>query len=181
METWTIKKMYPSGAYVDMLKPEEAYMDIVDIAWSLSMQCRFGGCISRHYSVAEHSIFVAALCPQELRYEGLMHDAHEAYIQDLNTGFKKALGAPYKELDDRWRQALCKRFNLSPVMPPEVHHADMVALATERRDLGLLDRREWPSIIGIKAADLPTGQVSQATAFNTFLDLVTKYSVQHAT
>lgn len=176
-ELWTIKKMYPSGAYVDMLKPEEAFMDIVDIAWSLSMQCRFGGCISRPYSVAEHSIFVAALCPPHLRYEGLMHDAHEAYVQDINTGFKKALGPTFKELDERWRHAVCKRFSLPLEMSPDVHHADMIALATERRDLGLLDQRVWPSIADVEASKLPTGQMTQPIAFSTFLNLATEYGV----
>lgn len=171
MELWTIKRMYPSGIYVDMLKPEEAELNITDIAWSLSMQCRFGGCCSRPYSVAEHSLFVAAVVPKIFQLEGLMHDAHEAYTQDINTGFKKALGPQFKELDERWRYAVCTKYGLPFVMSNDVHHADMVALATERRDLGLLDQKVWPTIEGIEPWPLPIGQMSQNMAFHMFLNL----------
>lgn len=171
MTPWTIKRMYPSGIYVDMLRPEAAEINITDIAWSLSMQCRFGGCCSRHYSVAEHSIFVAAVVPEGLRFEGLMHDAHEAYTQDINTGFKQALGPTFKELDERWRFAVCTRYGLPQQMSAHVHHADMVALATERRDLGLLDDKVWPTIKEVKPWAAPIGQMSQNLAFHSFLNL----------
>ncbi len=172
---WTIKRMYPSGIYVDMLKPEEAQLDIVDIAWSLSMQCRFDRCCARHYSVAEHSMFVAAHVPREFAFEDLLHDAHEAYAQDINTGFKQALEPAFKELDNRWRLSVCRTFDLPEKISPEIHHADMVALATERRDLELLDSKQWPSIVGIEPAPAQINHLSQYTAYQTFLNYFTEY------
>lgn len=78
------KRFYPS-------RPE---FDIDVIAGALSKQCRFGGHIIRHYSVAEHSVLVATLM-RRLHlgnpFEGLMHDAQEAYLPDMPTPWKVQL------------------------------------------------------------------------------------------
>lgn len=168
--SYTFKRMFPSGIYVDMLHPQDAKIEIRDIAWSLSMQCRFGGCCRHFYSVAQHSLMVSELVPPEFALLGLMHDAHEAYIQDINTGFKKSLGPVFREFDEGWWVAVKRCFDLPFDRGGAVHHADMVALATERRDLGLLDDVEWPTLKGIEPAPEPLHPLWQWEAYTKFLD-----------
>ena len=70
-------------------------INIYDIAHALSQICRFTGHTKKFYSVAEHSVRVSylALGQANKRY-GLMHDAAEAYINDLSTSLKKFLSSP---------------------------------------------------------------------------------------
>lgn len=168
--SYTFKRMFPSGIYVDMLNPQDAKIEIKDIAWSLSMQCRFGGCCRHFYSVAEHSLLVSELVPPELALLGLMHDAHEAYIQDINTGFKKSLGPIFRHFDEGWWVAVKQRFDLPFDQGGVVHHADMVALATERRDLGLLDDVEWPTLKGIEPSPKKVQCLNHWDAYQAFLE-----------
>lgn len=49
---------------------------------------------------------------------------------------------------DVW-QAICQRFNLDPDLPASVKHADLVALATEKRDLMPHHPEPWPCLDGI--------------------------------
>ena len=67
-----------------------------DIVRSLALQCRFLGHLSRFYSVAEHSVHVAAIAKNS--GEGrrgvrasLLHDAHEAYMGDIASPQKLQL------------------------------------------------------------------------------------------
>lgn len=142
--TSTTKIMYPSRSYIDLLEPAlTGNVCIEDLVWSLSMQCRFGGCCKCFYSIAEHSLFVSdLLAPQGLGYEGLMHDVHEGVTQDLITGLKAAV-PELKALEQRWAASIRAKFDLPEHMPPEVRQADLIALATERRDLDLSDNYKW--------------------------------------
>jgi 5'-deoxynucleotidase YfbR-like HD superfamily hydrolase len=142
----TFKKMYPSGRYINFAAPQEAYVAIDDIAWSLSMQCRFGGCCMCFYSVAQHSVLVSQLVPEPYRMQGLLHDAHEAYVQDLVTAEKWVLGAAWGQLEAEWEQIVRKEFCLPPALDRSVKEADLVMLATERRDLLQPDTSDefWP-------------------------------------
>lgn len=75
-------------------------IDINDIAHALARLCRFGGHCKDFYSVAEHSIFCAELGPPDITLHLLLHDAHEAYTQDLVRAVKDH--APgYKDLANR--------------------------------------------------------------------------------
>jgi hypothetical protein len=75
--------------YVTDPKPED--IDILDIAHSLSMQCRYNGHTKGFYSVAEHSVLVANLVPPRLRLQALLHDASEAYVGDVIRPIKRLL------------------------------------------------------------------------------------------
>lgn len=91
-------QMWPSGEYVDLLNPDPAKIHAPDIAHHLGMLCRYGGGVSRFYSVAEHSVLVADLLewqgqPSEVVLAGLLHDAAEAYVGDMIAPLKFALRA----------------------------------------------------------------------------------------
>lgn len=70
-------------------------VDIRDVAHHLAIVNQFNGATTRPYSVAEHSL----LCCDIARHAGasvfvqmaaLMHDAHEAYTNDLVSPAKLA-------------------------------------------------------------------------------------------
>jgi len=74
-----------------------------DIAHGLSQVCRWSGQIPVFYSVAEHSLDVAAElkkqnCSAFTQLAGLLHDAHEAYISDLVVCVKSRIRG-YKEME----------------------------------------------------------------------------------
>ena len=81
IQTYTGKRFWP-------LSPEKGEICIEDVAWALSNMPRFTGHTSRFYSVAEHSIMVARLCPPRLKLAGLLHDASEAYLCDIASPVK---------------------------------------------------------------------------------------------
>jgi len=130
-----------SGVKFHFGDPRPEDVRIEDIAHALSMICRFGGHVRSRYSVAEHSVRVAE-CVAELGgtpdevFWGLMHDAAEAYVGDVVWPLKRAPElASYAILERRVELAVCKAFRMSYDMPAIVKHADLVMLATEKRDL----------------------------------------------
>lgn len=120
-----------------------------DIAISLSRQCRFGGHIRKdieHYSVAQHCVIVSHNCRPEHAMIGLLHDASEAYVQDVVRPLKKWLGASYAVAESAWLLAIGEHFGLGTALvktPDDVHMADRRCLVTERRDLICHLDRPW--------------------------------------
>jgi len=116
-----------------------------DIAHSLAQICRFGGHCKRHYSVAEHSLFVAEILrsrgiPAPGQLAGLLHDAHEAYCGDMPTPIKRALGEPWREFESGVENAVHVALGVRDLMntwQTSVHDADLSALVTEIRALFL--------------------------------------------
>jgi len=123
IETFSGKKFY-------FLDPNPEDIDIIDIAHSLSMQCRFTGHAKDFYSIAEHSLIVAELCPPEYKLWGLLHDASEAYLTDVASPVKPHL-INYKLMERVIMEPISKHFGLSLDVPKEVHKADMEALRIE--------------------------------------------------
>lgn len=153
--TWILTR---SGRKFDLANPTADMVDPADIAHSLSMQCRFNGHTNRYYSVAQHCYLVADMVPLEDRLAGLLHDATEAYVGDMVRPLKEAMRdcaayhgttCMYEVTEQRVWEAICDRFNLSPVLPPSVKHADLAALATEKRDLMPAHPEPWPCLAGI--------------------------------
>lgn len=83
--TFSGRRFYPAAPHVDA-----GCLD--DIAHSLAHQCRFAGHCFTSYSVAQHSVLVSQLCSPENQLVGLLHDATEAYLQDIIRPLKKLLG-----------------------------------------------------------------------------------------
>lgn len=127
LQTFTGRKFYPKDPIVEDIH-------IVDIAHSLSMQCRFGGHTKKFYSVAEHSVLVSENVREEDALWGLLHDASEAYLIDVPRPIKKLL-PNYAELEEVTMAAVCMRFGLNLMMPPTVKHVDNCILLDERNAL----------------------------------------------
>jgi len=92
-----------SGKMFELKDFGPGMVDIEDIAHNLSMECRFNGAVSKHYSVAEHSIIGANYMPAGEEIYFLLHDAHEAYIKDIpaymKEWFKEKCEEGYKVLE----------------------------------------------------------------------------------
>lgn len=135
-----------SGRHFNYDDPRD--FDIRDIAQGLSNICRFTGQLDRFYSVAQHSVLVSQNVPPHLALEALMHDGHEAYLGDVNSPLKSML-PDYQSLERRIEVALRIQWGLAPSMSRAVKRADLMLLATERRDFGFDDGTTWPVLDGI--------------------------------
>jgi 5'-deoxynucleotidase YfbR-like HD superfamily hydrolase len=120
---------------VDLVNPTEEMIEIGDIAKALSLICRFGGQIPRFYSVAQHSILVQALCPPELKLEGLLHDASEAFLGDVIKPLKTLLGENYKGIEFNFETLIFQKFGLDVSRLQEVKQYDLQAYDLEDQAL----------------------------------------------
>lgn len=82
-----------SGRYVNPLQLVPEDIHYVDLAHHLSLICRYTGACPEHYSVAQHSVYVAQAMKKrhgcaEAALAGLLHDAEEAYFNDLASPVK---------------------------------------------------------------------------------------------
>jgi hypothetical protein len=167
MRITTNSVLLASGNYFDFEHPEQSNYTIIDIAHNLSNVCRFVGAVKDHYSVAEHSIRVAALLPAQEQLAGLMHDASEFVTGDCAKPFKNLL-KDFRYYEQLITNAINVRFRVGPI-PPSVHHADMVLMATERRDLLPPDDCEWPCLDGVVPLPETIEPITNKEAESAFL------------
>lgn len=142
-----------SGKKFDYLNSTADDVEIEDIATALSHICRFTGHLPEFYSVAQHSVLCSQLVPPEFAFEALMHDAAEAYCQDLPAPLK-ALLPDYQRIEMLVDDLIRDKFRIRREMSSVVKYADLVMLATERRDLEIDDGSVWSCLEGIPASDL---------------------------
>ena len=123
-------------------RPEASKICLDDIAQSLSKICRFNGHCRGFYSVAQHSVLVSYLCPTK-PMAGLLHDAAEAYVGDVVAPLKPLL-IGFDAIECAVAECIAGVFGViaADFHCPEVKRADMVALATEKRDL--MGPEPWP-------------------------------------
>lgn len=166
IQTFTGKKFH-------LLDPHPDEIDIRDIAHSLAMQCRFTGHVKHHYSVAQHSIYVSQIVPPEDALWGLLHDASEAYMSDLNRPLKyfTPIGPLYLQQEAKVMQALTLVFGIERTMPASVHKADGMLLYAEKEQL-LNDSISWNVKWGgdTTPADIKIERWSLGRAEQEFLD-----------
>lgn len=86
------------GHHFNILKPDIDDIDIIDIAHSLSMLCRYGGHCRAFYSVAQHSYYASWMVRPEKALAALLHDLTEAYMVDVPRPMK-ALLPDYKTME----------------------------------------------------------------------------------
>lgn len=116
MQTFTGRVYWP-------LDPRPADIHIHDIAHALSMLCRYTGHCVRFYSVAEHSVHVSHLVPPKFAFQGLMHDAAEAYTNDIARPLKPYL-ANYDTVESENWAAVCQVFGIPLQLDPSVKEMD---------------------------------------------------------
>lgn len=160
-----------SGQRYRLTGPELDAPRIGDIAHHLAQINRFTGAASRPYSVAEHSLLCEHIAASEgagplARLCALMHDAHEYVTADFASPAKLALlwwdgqqrqGAGTSDYD--YFEAIHaahvrESFGLSDVFIAHrqaIKRWDLIALATERRDLMPADDGEgWEILRGVE-------------------------------
>lgn len=144
--TWMLTA---TGAEFDLELAAPETISTLDIAAALAKINRFHGHTSRLYSVAEHSLHVSQMMEREHGITnpmgllcGLMHDAHEAYTNDLSSPLKQVLDAQtnggWKRFEQHLQHQVLARYSMVSAFndwTEEVKRADLQMLATERRDL----------------------------------------------
>lgn len=140
-----------TGKRLDLFEPDADMIDPRDIAHSLAHLCRFNGYTREFYSVAQHSCLVADLVPTEHKLAALLHDATEAYLGDMTRPLKEWMPY-YRGFEDVIWGRVCERFGLEIDLPASVLQADLIALATERRDMMPPDPAIWDCLVGIEPA-----------------------------
>lgn len=103
----------------DKITPE--CIDIRDIAHSLSHLCRYTGHTNMFYSVAQHSLLVSEKVTggPTVKLCALLHDAAEAYTNDLASPLKKWLeiesdcGSLYASLQDSITAVIYNKYGVS--------------------------------------------------------------------
>lgn len=135
VQTYTGRQFWPIDP-----RPEEIFIE--DIAHSLSLICRFSGHCREFYSVAQHSVMVSYLVPEEDALWGLMHDASESYLSDIARPVKPFV-ENYKNLELGIEKVIAERYGMCWPMPASVKVADTIMLATEARDMMLPPADDW--------------------------------------
>lgn len=133
-----------TGRVVNPLKLTPDKVNIIDIAHSLSNQCRFTGHVKSFYSVAQHSVLGARWLNDyhdnpDAALQFLLHDASEAYLSDLARPVKHALGSgfstAYREAENVIQEVIARSFNLPYPFPDIIHKVDDALLLREQQDL----------------------------------------------
>lgn len=112
MHTASGGRFYPEDP-----RPEE--IRIGDIANGLALDCRYGGqCrIDSYYSVAEHSVHMAQYAwshgwSSHEVLAVLLHDAAEAYLNDLPRAVKHAVGAGYERIEQLVSTCILRKYDV---------------------------------------------------------------------
>ena len=142
-----------SGKKVNVSNPDPSTIEITDIAWALSRMPRFSGHSIPYvpYSVAQHCIQVMKeLAPHgpEIQMYGLLHDAAEAYINDLPSPVKHIpeIHAVIKKLEDKLMLTIYEALGLRPPTEEEeaiVKIADKIQQAVEAHNFMYSRGHDW--------------------------------------
>jgi len=136
-----------SGLIYNIMSPNLEHISIIDIAHSLSMQCRYNGHTKKFYSVAEHSCILCDFAinhdyPLSSRKWALMHDASETYLGDIIRPFKIILNG-YQVYEDITLTAIAKKFELNLPIPNDIQIIDLLILNNERKHLLIPNIFDW--------------------------------------
>ena len=166
ISTFLGNRFYPQDPRVEDI-------DIEDIAHGLAYTCRFNGQTTAFYSVAQHSLMVADLVPNELKLDALMHDAAEAYLGDVVKPLK-ALLPEYRVIEEQVSNIIAEAFKLGDCCHPTIKRADLIALATEKRDLMPYSVEPWVYLAGIEEIPMLLEPMSPKDAKLAFMKRYTE-------
>ena len=172
-ETWT-------GKIIDLdnLKPSD--IDIVDISHALSNLCRWNG-HGRYFSVAEHSVIVTSLVPQELKIMAALHDGSEAYLGDVVSPVK-AQSKGYMALEEKLQSMIyeyyCGRVP-TPIEEDYIHAADIASRAAEAKVLLKSRGIDIPSIKDHMPIDVEIKCLPPMEAKLEYLELLMSLNIHH--
>lgn len=160
-------------------RPSDIFID--DIAHALAHQCRFAGQCAKFYSVAEHSVHVSRLVPEEHQLAGLLHDATEAYLHDITRPLKQLLPG-YEALEDAAWFTISSKFGLDFDMPAAVKEADATLVFVERRKLfpHPVEAEDWghglqePSVLPDVGLMGWTPRAAKQAFYDRFYELTTR-------
>ena len=120
-----------TGRDVDILNITPDMVCLEDVASSLSKICRYNGHVPSFYSVAEHSVRVAAWIESqgynnEVVLTGLLHDAAEAYVGDMMRPLKKvpAMAEVFVPIENSVHRVVHSKLGGVYPHPDIVHVAD---------------------------------------------------------
>lgn len=176
-------RMFPSGKYVDPfdLKPED--IEIADIAHHLSIVNRYTGGSPFPVSVASHSVRVCyasvdvermvsgeprvQLHAQRRRLAHLLHDAAEAYLNDLASPVKKKAGMEaYIDAHHRAEKVIFAKFGLDIDWMPTTKELDDADFRFEVRSF------YEPHFLQNRVVEIPWRQARQS--FLDIFDVITE-------
>jgi hypothetical protein len=127
MQVYSGRPFYP-------LDPRPEDVDAYDIVFALSRLVRYNGHYAanrrEHYSIAQHSVLVSKMVPEQYRLEALLHDAAEAYTGDIVTPLKRAVPA-FEHIEKTIFAAIASKFGIASELPEAVKKADFDALRIE--------------------------------------------------
>ncbi len=170
-----------SGKKIDFQNLNPDSIDILDIAHALSKICRFGGHTNRFYSVAQHSIIVAHLVPDDCKKAALLHDASEAYLGDVVKPLKILLGKTYSNIELDFEYGINEKFGCHPTpwQTTEIKHADLYALEIEHECfrnnnikpfMDVMERLRLTTSVSHQAYNHATAKVMFMAAYDVFFN-----------
>jgi len=155
-----------TGRRLDLFDPLLEEISIVDIGYALSNLCRYTGHTTKFYSVAQHSVLVSEYVdPKDQRW-GLLHDASEAYLNDIASPLKRLL-PKYQDIERRLMWEITRKFGLPSKMPESVYRADQAVGAAEAFQLIVGSKDGWG--LKEKPLDITIRPISPRAAHNLFM------------
>ena len=150
-------------------RPEEIRVE--DVARGLAMKCRYGGHVTKFYSVAEHSVYVSQNVPREFARQALLHDASEAYLGDMIRPLKtQPEFRAFRAVEDKLEALIYARFGvtLTDASCVAVKDADNRILIDERQVRRALPA-PWHGLDGLSPLGIRIAGYAPAPAEAMFL------------
>jgi hypothetical protein len=127
-----------TGKRVDYRDPDINSISRIDIAMSLDRMPRFHGNLNCNYTVADHSLNLASILPEEpfFKLQALLHDAAEAYMMDIPSPLKKLLGDDFARIERTLECAIFKHFDVDYPLSGIIKKYDAALCRAEAAYLG---------------------------------------------